>query len=398
MKYVIIGNGVAGTTAAANIRKTDSEGRITIISEEQFPFYSRIRLTEFISGEADENGLLIKKDIWYEKNKIELVLNTIATDINKDEKEVITSSGDVVRYDRLLLAAGGLPFVPNIPGVNKKGVFTLRTLKDAIEIREHAKKLNLRVLLIGGGVLGLEVGNSIRKLENNIMVIEFFPRLLPRQMDAEGAEILKTQMEKMGFRFYLGLQSKEIIGRDRAEALLLEDSTVIDCDMIIISAGIKPNLSLAQKLGLNIEKSLIVSDRMETSIRDIYAAGDLIRHNNISYGIWHAAEKQGETAGVNMAGGNAFYKGTAISNTLKIAGIDLVSAGDIDAEGKKESIVAKDSENYVYKKIVIKDNTVIGAILYGDIKDRRKILKAIEDKKNIEGIREELEHWNLENL
>lgn len=397
MKYLIIGNGAAGTTAAANIRKIDSEGRITIVTDESYPFYSRIRLIEFLSGDVDEKGLVIRKDKWYEENRIELILNTAVTEIDKDKREVIASSGDRIKYDRLLIATGGISFVPSIPGANKNGVFTLRTLKDAIAIREYAKKAD-RVLLIGGGVLGLEAGNALRKTGNSITVVEFFLRLLPRQMDPDGAEILKAQMEKMGFKFYLGVKSKEIVGSDKAEGLLLEDGRHIDCDMIIISAGIRPNAVLAQKLGLKIEKGLVVNDRMETELPDIYAAGDLIQHKGIFYGIWPASEKQGEVAGINMAGGNAIYEGTTISNMLKVIGIDLVAAGDIDAEGRHESIVVKDINRSIYKKIVISDNSIIGTILYGDIKDSRKILKAIENKTDISGIRNELKQWNLEAL
>lgn len=398
MKYVVIGNGVAGTTAAANIRKIDSQAKITIISDEPYPYYSRIRLMEFLAGDVDEKDLIIRKNQWYEDNMIDLFLNTPISEIDTAQKEVITSSGDRIIYDRLLLATGANSLVPPIPGADKKGVFTLRTLKDAIAIRDYAKLTGHRVLLIGGGVLGLEAGNGLRKAGNSITVVEFFPRLLPRQMDPEGAWILKRQLEQMGFRFYLGAKSKEIIGSEQAEGILLEDGTKIDCDMIIISAGVRHNSSLAQKLGLKIEKGLVVNDLMETGMPDIYAAGDLIQHNGICYGIWPAAEKQGEIAGINMAGGNAIYTGTIISNTLKVAGIDLMAAGDIDAEGKKESIISQDKDNFTYKKLVIQDNVIVGAILYGDVKDRKKILKAIENRTDISLLKKELGQWNLEKL
>jgi nitrite reductase (NADH) large subunit len=396
-KYLVIGNGVAGTTASADIRKIDGESSITIITDETYPFYSRIRLMDFLSGDVDEKGLIIKKNEWYKENKIELVMSTPVTDIDVGKKEVITNSDERIKYDRLLIATGGVSFIPPIPGSNKNGVFTLRTLKDAITIREYAKNAK-RVLLIGGGVLGLEAGNALRKVGNSITVVEFFPRLLPRQMDPHGGEILKAQMENMGFKFYLGVKSKEIIGNKKGEAIILEDGRRIDCDMIIISAGVKPNVTLAQKLGLKVERGLIVNDKMETELPDIYAAGDLTQHKGIFYGIWPAAETQGEIAGINMAGGNVVYKGTTISNTLKVLGVDLFAAGDIDAEGKNESVVVKDSDNFVYKKLVLKDNYIIGVILYGDIKDRIKILKAMEGKTNISSIRKELQQWNLEAL
>ncbi|MBI5195641.1 MAG: NAD(P)/FAD-dependent oxidoreductase [Nitrospirae bacterium] len=397
MNYVIIGNGVAGITAAVSIRKIDSEGNITVITDEAYPFYSRIRLIDFLAGGADEKSLVLKQDDWYRKNNIILILNSQATDIDNQKKEVFTASGDRLKYDRLLIATGASSFLPPVPGSDKKGVFTLRTLKDAIAIKEYAKNAK-RTLLIGGGVLGLEAGNALRKIGNSITVVESSSRLLPRQMDSQGAEIFQAQMEKMGFTFYLGAKSKEILGGNKTEALMLEDGRRIECDMIIVSAGIRPNAAQAQKLGLKIEKGLMVNDRMQTESADIYAAGDLIQHRGVFYGIWPAAEKQGETAGINMAGRDAVYTGTIMSNTLKIAGIDLVSAGAIDADCKCESVTVKDSKNFIYKKLVFKDNRIIGAILYGDAKDRAKILKAITDKTDISGIRTALIQWDLSAL
>jgi nitrite reductase (NADH) large subunit len=398
LKYVIVGNGVAGTTAAAFIRKTDPQGSITILTEEPYPFYSRIRLTEFLAGAVDEQGLVIRKELWYEENRIRLLINTHVTGVDIEAKKIVTATGGAVQYDRLLLATGASSFVPPVPGAEKKGVFTLRTLQDAIAIKNYVKDADKRIVLIGGGILGLEAGNSLRKTGNHITVVESYPRLLPRQMDPSGADILRLQMEIMGFRFCLGAESKEITGRDRAEGLLPKDGRLIDCDMILISAGIRPNTSITRHPSLEAGKGLIVNDKMETGIPDVYAAGDLVEHNSICYGIWPAAEKQGETAGINMAGGNEVYRGTVISNVLKVAGIDLMAAGDIDAAGKGETIVLKDSDNFIYKKIVLRDNLIIGAILYGDIKDRKKILRAIENRTDISGIRKDLDVWNLKAL
>ncbi|RJQ41676.1 MAG: NAD(P)/FAD-dependent oxidoreductase [Nitrospiraceae bacterium] len=397
MKYIVIGNGVAGTTAAINIRKIDADGEITILSDEAYPFYSRIRLMDFISGDADESSLVIYKDAWYEKNNIKLLLNTPVSEIDKNKKEVITHSGHIPKYDRLLIAAGGISFVPPISGSDKKGVFTLRTLKDAIEIKRYAEH-SKRVVLIGGGVLGLEVGNSLRKTGHSVFVVEFFPRLLPRQMDTDGAEILKTQMEKMGFAFFLGAKTREITGDEKVKSVILDDSTIIDCDMVIISAGVKPNTELADKLGIKCSKGIPVNDSLETELNGIYAAGDIAEHKGICYGIWPAAEEQGKIAGINMAGGSTVYTGTLPSNILKIAGINLISAGDIDPDKKLEAIAQKDSEGLIYKKLVIKDNRIAGCTLYGDINGWKKIKKAMDEKKDISRIKTGLEKWNLEEL
>lgn len=397
MRYTIIGNGVAGTTAAACIREVDADGQITILSEEAYPFYTKIRLPEYLSGELDKQELIIRKSDWYRDLNIQLFLNTVVSGIDTDKKMVLTGDGSIP-YDRLLLATGGVSFVPPIPGADKKGVFTLRTLEDAITISVYAQPAKKSVLLIGGGVLGLEAGNGLQKAGHTITVAEVFPRLLPRQMDQEGASILQSQMEQFGFQFYLGAESQEIIGGDTAEGLMLKDGTRIDCDMIIISAGVRPKAMLAQGLGLKIEKGVIVDDTMSTGLPDIYAAGDLIQHNGIFYGLWPAAEQQGKIAGINMAGGNAKYFGTPISNRLKVVGIDLVAAGDIDADGNKESIVFKDRGSFIYKKLVLDQSRIIGTILYGDIKDNGKILSAIENKTDISSIKNDLGQWNLNEL
>jgi nitrite reductase (NADH) large subunit len=397
MRYVIIGSGVAGTTAAEHIRKLDRGGEITFLTDEAVPFYSRIRLIEYLAREAKEQDIIIHKGDWYEKNNIRLILNAPVLEIDKDNKRVVTAGSGELTYDRLLIATGGISFVPPIPGADKRGVFTLRTIRDADEIIAYAEGVK-KVILIGGGVLGLEAGNSLRKTGHDVTVVEFFPRLLPRQMDPEGAGVLKAQMEGMGFRFYLGAKSKEITGDEGVKGLLLEDGTEIGGDLIIISAGVRPQADLCKRLGLTISKGVVVNDRMETEIKDIYAAGDLIEHRGMFYGIWPAARKQGEIAGVNMAGGDAVYEGTTMSNILKVVGIDLAAAGDIDAEGKLESIVQKDEGTYIYRKLVIKDNVIAGCILYGDISGYQKILRAIGGKKDIGAVRQKLVQWDLSGL
>jgi nitrite reductase (NADH) large subunit len=393
MKYTIIGNGVAGTTAASAIRKNDPDGEITILTEEAVPFYSRIRLIEYLAKEADLHNIIIHKDDWYARQHMKLLLNSRVTGINKEKKNVLTGRGETFPYDKLLLAAGGMSFLPPIPGSDKKGVFTLRSVQDADEIMQYAEGKK-RVVLIGGGVLGLEAGNSLRKRGLEITVVEFFPRLLPRQMDPEGAAILRAQMEGMGFTFFLDAKTREITGDKDAEGVLLEDGTSISCDLIVISAGVRPRAELAAQLGLTVNKGIKVNDRMETEISDVYAAGDLIEHRERFYGIWAAAQRQGEIAGVNMSGGDAVYEGTTMSNVLKVVGIDMAAAGDIDADSRHESIIYKNDETHIYRKVVIQDHILAGCILYGDISGYQKILKAIEEKRNIEEFRDYLDHWN----
>jgi nitrite reductase (NADH) large subunit len=388
-RYVIIGNGVAGTAAADKIRENDGDGRIDIFTDEPLPHYTRIRLPEFLAGAAEEKDLVLHSKSWYEERKVELHLEEPIEEVEPDKREVRTAKGKRYGYDRLLLATGGHSFIPPIQGVEREGVFALRSIGDARRIKEYAKKAT-QVILIGGGLLGLEAGNGLRRSGLKVTVVEFFPRLLPRQMDAPGAELLKRQMEEMGFSFYLGGKSKEILGRTKVEGLTLEDGTQIPSDMILISAGVRPNLELAQALDLEIDKGVIINDRMETGITSIYAAGDLVEHRGRFYGIWPAAERQGEVAGINMAGGEELYEGTVMSNRLKVVGIDLVSSGEIDVEDQFESFVKKDEEKYVYRKLVFDDGLMIGCILLGDVRGNREILEAIEKKKDVTDVKPEI--------
>lgn len=397
MEYVIIGNGVAGTTAAAAIRKNDPSGTIRLITDEAHPFYSRIRLMEYLSGEADLAKLQIKKEAWYQENKIALTLSDRVTDIAPAGRQVTTASGKKFTYDRLLLATGADSFLPPITGSDKTGVFTLRHIRDAEAIKQYTAGKS-KVLLIGGGLLGLEVGNSLRKAGLEVSVAEFFPRLLPRQTDPACAELLKARLEKMGFLFYLGVKSKEIVGERAAQGLILEDGRRIDTDLIIVSAGVRPSLELAKKAGIKVDKGIAVNDRMETDIPGIYAAGDAVEHRGLVYGIWPAAEQQGEVAGTVMGGGAAGYQGTTFSNQLKVVGIDLLAAGELDADGKLESFVEMDREAGTYRKLVLKDKALVGVLLFGSLEGRGKLLKAVEQKTDVSGIKEQLARFDLSGL
>lgn len=387
--YIIIGNGVAGNAAAESIRKHDKDGKIIIFSKEKHPFYYVPALSEFLAGEKDSKGLIIHDIDWYEKNHIDLHLETDIAEIAPAQKAVVTKRGERYQYNKLLLATGGTSFIPPMKGAELDGVFTLRTLGDAEKIKEFAQR-SRQAVLIGGGLLGLEAGNGLRKAGLKIRVVEFFPRLLPRQMDVPGAAILQRQMEGMGFTFHLGAKTKEIWRDAGGLHVELEGGENLGADMVLISAGVRPELSLAKSVGLEIDKGVKVDDQMKTGLDEIYAAGDLIEHRGRFYGIWPAAMEQGKIAGAAMAGEDVKYPGTVVSNTLKVVGIDLFSAGEIDAEGTLESMVIKDEAKNIYRKLVIKEDALVGAILLGDIRGSVQIQQAIKERVIITAIKDEL--------
>lgn len=410
MNHLIIGSGVAGTTAAKAIRKLDPYGALTIVTSEPYPFYSRIRLIDFLAGNLKPEQLYLKKPEWYAEQGITLRTDTRAVKINPALKNVTLEGGEELPYGKLLIATGATPFIPPIPGAQRQGVFSLRTMDDAIRIVEYAKT-HREVTIIGGGLLGLEAGSNLIRSGCTVTVVEFFPRLLPRQMDAAGAAVLQRRLESMGFRFYLGAKTKEITGGGSISGITLEDGTTIPCGMALISAGIRPDTTLAltasaisatpnqsaiRHPGITINKGIVVNDRMETGIPNIYAAGDPIEFFGVSYGIWPAAEKQGEIAGTNMAGGKDRYAGTTISNTLKVAGVSLTAAGDIDADGKGESIVLETATTY--RKLALKNNRITGAIFFGDTAGQQKALAAINSGKDISTLLDALRAGNFDKL
>ncbi len=387
--YIIIGNGIAANTAAENIRKIDRTGKILLFARETYYFYYVPALPEYLSGEKQVQNITIHNEQWYNQNTIEIHLGTEITAVDAVQKTVTTGNGQMYAYDKLLLATGGYSFIPPIKGVPADGIFALRTIEDANKIKERAQK-SKKLVLIGGGLLGLEAGNSLRKLGIEVSVVEFFTRLLPRQMDGPGAALLQKQMEQMGFKFYLGARTREIIQEKGGFVVCLEGGEKIPTDMVLVSAGVRPEVTLARSLGLEIDKGVKVDDTMKTGLDDMYAAGDLIEHRGRFYGIWPASMEQGRVAGCCMAGKEMKYDGTVLSNTLKVVGIDLVAAGEIDADGKMESIIIQDDAAQMYRKLVVLDNIMIGAILFGDIRGSEQIQSAIKAKRDIASLKKDL--------
>jgi nitrite reductase (NADH) large subunit len=385
-RYLIIGNGVAGARAAVKIREADQKGEIHIFTEEAYPFYYRVRFPEYVAGEVTIQNLTIHSKEWYQSKKIAIHLEEGITEVNAQKKEVTSQKGKIYTYDFLLIATGGNAFVPPIKGTEKKGVFTLRTMKDAISMKEFSGGVK-QAILIGGGLVGLETGGALLRRGIKVAVIEHNPRILPRQMDPEGAKILQSKMESMGFSFFLNGQSEEILGKETVEGLRLKDGRTVEGQMIIISAGVKPNLKLAQAMGLETKNGILVNDRLETKNEGLFAAGDVAEHRGRVYGIWPAAQRQGEIAGVNMAGGNILYEGTVVSNTLKVVGIDLTASGDIDAEGKLECVVKSEREKSIYRKVTFKEDKIVGCILLGNIKGNSEILNAIEKQVSVKDLK-----------
>lgn len=375
--YLIVGNGISGINSAQVIREKDKETPILVITEERYPYYSRPQIIEFLAGNIGVEELSFYSKSWYEENKIKVLYEEKGLRIDI-EKKILETNKEKYKFDKLLIGIGAIPSKPSLENINNEGVFTLRNIDDAKNIISFIKDKE-RAIILGCGLLGLEAGKALSQRGLKIIGLEFFPRLIPRQLDNEGARILQRKIEeKFGFEFYLGVKAKRILKvNGKFEGIELEDGRKIYGDLVIISAGIVPNTELAKSSNILVNKGILVNEYMETNIKDIYSAGDCVEFLGRIYGIIPASLDQSFIAGKNMLGEKVEYKGTIPSNTLKVTGIDLTSIGEIDPRDKSfEVIIKKDEEKGFYRKLVFKEDRIVGAILLGD---KRKYVNKIQN-------------------
>ncbi len=385
MRYLIIGNGVSGITSAELIRERDIESEITVITEEKYPYYARPQLIEFLAGNIKKEEIFFYTDEWYKSKKINVILEERVLRIDIAKKEVETDKGKY-NYDKLLVASGAKPQIPPLENVNVEGVFTLRNLDDALNILSYIEGKET-VILLGCGLLGLETGRALYQRGLKIIGLEFYPRLLPRQLDDEGSKVLQNIIQsKFGFSFYLGVKAKKVLkNNEKFVGIELEDGRIIHGNLLIISAGIIPNVEFAKNSGINVNKGIVVNDYMETNVEGIFAVGDCVEHQGRIYGIIPACLDQAKVAVENIMGRKVEYKGTIPLNSLKVTGVDLTSIGEINPEGEGYEVkVYKDKEGF-YRKLVFKDDKLVGAILLGDKRKYvNKIVGLIKRQETIE--------------
>ncbi len=389
--YIIIGNGIAGVSAAATLAEGDPSANITIYTDERYPYYRRPWLPDFLAGRYHLEELYPYTDSWYAKRRIEVHLNTPVSQIHPERKTIVLASGEEVAYDALLLAPGGLPFVPPVANASAKGCFTLRTLDDAIAIRDYAQNKRAAAV-IGGGLLGLESARGLSALGLNVTVIEVFPRLLPRQLDTEGAEILTRLIEQMGIVVVTGSTVEAIVGDQSVQGVQLKEGKTVPCDMVLFSAGIRPRIQLAKDAGLAVDRGVLADEYMQTSVPSIYVAGDAAEFRQRIYGIIPAAIEQARVAAANMIQPQSqTYTGTTPINTLKVMGIDLTSIGLVNPEEPGYKVYRRqDPDKGLYKKLVFQDGNLVGAILLGDRKSVIFMTRLVNRRAPVEAIAEQM--------
>ena len=379
MLHAIVGNGVGGVTAAQAIMRADPSAEVHIFGAEPYPYYRRPLLWEFIAGQIEQDALYFRPQEWYTERGIHLHLGVQATALDPIAHRLALADGSTVEYDRLLLATGGRPFIPPCQGTDKEGVFTLRTLDDALAIKAYAQGVSTAVV-IGGGLLGLETARALRTAGLDVTVVEFFPHLLPRQLDAEGAQVLQSLLEAQGLHIVTSGTTEAILGAGRADGIRLKDGREVPGELVLFSTGIRSVVSLAQTGGLEVNRGVIVDSQLQTSAEDVFAAGDAAEFEGRVYGIIPATTAQARVAAANMVElGSATYTGTVAATTLKVAGAELTSMGECTVEDDElVSLRHVDFKGGNYHKYVLRDGRIVGAILLNDKEHVRPITELMK--------------------
>ncbi|WP_027400080.1 FAD-dependent oxidoreductase [Anaerovorax odorimutans] len=379
--FIIVGNGAAGTTAAEEIRKRNLKCSIEIISDENVIGYNRPMLTKGILTDIDEMNFYIKPAEWYEENNIKVTLNTKVTSIDDKNKNIILLNKETRKYDKLILATGAKSFIPPIKGSDKKGVYAIRTLNDINVIHKELDKVD-SVAVIGGGILGLEAAWQFKKSGKDVTVIEKSQGLMVKQLDDKASALLRDAAEKVGINVLTGAGIEEITGTDKATGVKLSNGVIADGQIVVLSTGVRQNTDLAKEIGAEVERSIVVNEKMETSVADIYACGDCAQYDGANFAIWSQAIEMGKVAGINAVGDESNYETVIPSNAFQGMNIQLFALGDNgrDPDKKYKSFEIFDDAKHTYEKLYFVNNRFCGGILLGDVSKSAKLLESFENK------------------
>ena len=389
-KLVVIGNGMAGIRALEELlRLAPDMYDITVFGAEPYGNYNRILLSPVLAGEMTIKDIMLNDVDWYAQNGITLLLNRTVTQIDRVRRKVIAADGTEAGYDRLLLATGSNPFMLPVPGKDLPGVISYRDIRDTDEMIEAASRYR-HAVVIGGGLLGLEAANGLRLRGMDVTVVHLMPWLMERQLDRTAAGLLQQSLEAKGLKFKLEKQTAELVAGEsgRVCAISFKDGETLPADLVVMAVGIRPNTGLAEAAGLHCDRGVVVNDTMQTYDPRIYAVGECVSHRGIAYGLVAPLFEQAKVCANHLAQlGISRYTGSVTSTKLKVTGIDLFSAGNfIGGEGTEE-IVLSDPSGGVYKKLVVRDDKIIGSVLYGDTADGSWYFQLLRDGQNIRELR-----------
>ena len=390
-KLVVVGNGMAAGRVLEEIFALDAEAfDVAVFGAEPRVNYNRIMLSPVLAGEKIFEDIVIHDDAWYARNNVTLHKGESVVSIDREKKTVATASGKVEPYDKLLIATGSIPFAIPVHGVTLPGVVTFRDLDDVDAMLRQAE-MGGRAVVIGGGLLGLEAAAGLKAKGMEVSVVHLMPTLMERQLDPSAGYLLQKAIEKRGIEVLTGANTQAILGEKKVEAVKLDGDRAIPCDMVVMAVGIRPNARLAEGAGLAVERGVKVNDAMTTSDPDIYAVGECVEHRGQCYGLVAPLFEMAKVLAARLCGDSvASYGGSVTSTKLKVSGIDLFSAGDFSQGDDDDEIVLRDPSRGVYKRIVLRDNRVKGAVLYGDTEDGPWLFDLLRKEADVAAMRDTL--------
>jgi nitrite reductase (NADH) large subunit len=403
-RVVVVGNGIAGVTAADHVRRRHPDCEIDVVANEPYPLYNRMGIGRLVYGRAAMVGLQLLPDSWYEENGITCWLNTFATKLDRERREITLGTGETLPYDRLILATGSDSFVPPIEGYGAPGTFVLRRAADAFAIRTYAQEHGAEhAVIAGGGLLGLEAAYALHKIGLHVTVLERGKTLLSRQLDERAAELLRDYLEGLGLHIALASETESLQAAEeggaggRLHEVRLRDGRALPANLFLLAAGITPLVELARESGIEVGRGVIVDDELRTSDPDVFAVGDAAEHEGRVYGLWPAAVEQGETAAENALGGHRSYRGTVPVTMLKVVGVDLRSVGRFQATDEDTVIALEDPDEHSYRKLVIADGHIVGAILIARQQDAPHVTAAVKEARDVSALVPALERgdWDV---
>ncbi|MFZ0469519.1 MAG: nitrite reductase large subunit NirB [Thiogranum sp.] len=391
-KLILIGNGMAGVRALEELLKLAPDHYdITVFGGEPYGNYNRILLSPVLAGEKTIDEIMLNDEQWYADNGITLHKGKWVESVDRARRIVHAGDGTEAAYDRLIIATGSTPFMIPIPGNELDGVIAFRDIADVDTMLEVAVKQHGKAVVIGGGLLGLEAANGLLKQGMDVTVVHLMDCLMERQLDKPAAALLKASLEQKGLKFLMQAQTEAILGKDRVEAVRFKDGLEVAADLVVMAVGIRANYALAEKIGLHCERGVVVNDTMQTFDPRVYAVGECVQHRGQTYGLVAPLFEQAKVCANHLAHiGIARYEGSVTSTKLKVTGIDVFSAGDFVGDDTTEDLILQDPGRGVYKKVVLKDNRIKGAVMYGDTIDGTWYFELMRDNTDVSGFRDNL--------
>ncbi|TFV40474.1 NAD(P)/FAD-dependent oxidoreductase [Bradyrhizobium niftali] len=387
---VIVGNGMAAARLVDELAKT-ALGRyaVAVIGDEPRLAYNRVLLSSVLAGETGSHEIELRPADWWRHRGVTVRYGYRVTEIDTGRRELKIEGEESMEYSKLVLATGSTPLRLNVPGADLAGVHTFRDTRD-VDLLLTLAAAKKRVVVVGGGLLGLEAAYGLAKAGAPVTLLHLMDRLMERQLDGPAADLLKTLVERKGIRILLNASTKCIHGDGHVEAVELADGSRIEADAVIFAAGIKPNIALAKDAGIAVNRGIVVNDVMQTASPDIFALGECAEHRGTCYGLVEPAYEQARVLARHLAGRPAAYQGSVVSTNLKVSGVSVFSAGDFMGGEGSENLVLSDRRRGTYKKLVIADGRLTGAVLIGDTVDALWYLELIRNRDKVAAIRTDM--------